>query len=88
MQLVTTELSPKTCTQTDGCLHNYIEREIIGPRHSKNWDLCERLKLPQTMLHTEHKIKQGLTIVVALQLLTSSLHRANVHPGFNAVRLI
>ena len=26
------------------------------------------MKLPHTMLHTKYKVKQGLTIVVALQL--------------------
>ena len=37
-----------------------LKEKIISPGHSKNWDLGERLKLPQTMLHPEYKVKQGL----------------------------
>ena len=56
---------------SDGCLHNNtLKEKIIGARHSKIWDLGEKLKLYHTMLHTKHKVKQGLISVVALQLFT------------------
>ena len=34
------------------------------------------------MLHTKHKVKQGLTAVVALQLFTSCLNRKNGESTF------
>ena len=49
---------------SDGCLHHNTEGQ-------KNWDLDVRLKQPHTMLHTKHKVKQGFTTVVALQLFTN-----------------
>ena len=55
---------------SDGCLHNNIEGQ-------KSSDLDVRLKLPHTRLHTEHKVKQGFTTVVALLLFTSCLNREN-----------
>ena len=53
---------------SDGCLHHNIEGQ-------KNSDLDVRLKLPHTMLHTKHKVKQALTTVISLQLFTSCLNR-------------
>ena len=59
---------------SDGCLHHNIEGESCSCTQ-KNWNLDVRLKLPHTVLHTNHKVKQGLTTVVALQLINSSLNR-------------
>ena len=42
------------------------EKVVTVSRHSKNWELNVRLKLPPTMLHTKHKVKQGLATVVPL----------------------
>ena len=55
---------------SDSCLHHNIEGQ-------KSSDLDVRLKLPHTRLHTEHKVKQGFTTVVALLLFTSCLNREN-----------
>ena len=60
---------------SDGCLHHNIEGQ-------NNSDLDVRLKLPHTMLHTKHKVKQGLTNVVQLQLFTSCLNRQNSESRF------
>ena len=40
------------------------EKVITVSRHSKKLNV--RLKLPPTMLHSKHKVKRGLTTVVAL----------------------
>ena len=58
---------------SDSCLHHNIEGESYSCTQ-KNWDLDVRLKLPHTMLH---RVKQGLTTVVVLQLFTSCLNREN-----------
>ena len=47
-----------------------------------------RLKLPHTVLHTKHKIKQGLTTVVALQLFTHVLNRENSVSSFIKIKKI
>ena len=54
---------------SDGCLHNNLEGESYY-----SFQTLKKLG-PPTMLHTKHKVKQGLTTVVALQLFTSSKHR-------------
>jgi len=53
---------------SDGCLHDNIEGENYRSQTLKKiLELGEMLKLPHTMLHSNNE-KQGLTIVVALQL--------------------
>ena len=49
---------------SDGAPYNIEGRTI---------KLDVKLKLPHTMLHTKHKVKQGFTTVVALLLFTYGL---------------
>ena len=60
---------------SDSCLHHNNEGQ-------KNSDLVVRLKLPHTILHTKHKVEQGLTTTVALKLFRSSLNRENSESRF------
>ena len=54
-----------------------LKEKLYFQTLKKNWDLGVRLKLLHTMLHTKHKVKQGLTAIVSLWLFTSNLHREN-----------
>ena len=69
----------KTCD----CLHQNIEGERYSFQTLKNWVLGVRLKLAHILQHSKHKVKQGFTTIVALQLFTSSIQRGTVRPGLS-----
>ena len=59
-----------TCTQTVVYTIILQEKDIV-PKHSKNWELGVRVKLPPTMLHAKHKVKRGLTTVADIHFNSS-----------------